>query len=466
MSDTLAYTLGALAACAAGLWAWRRYHYASFWLLVGFPLMALSVRASWRRVASGCGLTKKRHRFWFTTVPGLVASTGVVKVRRRFQRVAVDVKPWMWPPRPSRNGWQVTLHLLEGQIPADYANVAERLAHSWGVHAVRVSSSKRGRVTLAATMRDPLVRVDLVPPSTDLLKVTVGRLETGREWLIDFRTVPHWLNAGATQSGKSNLANALIVGLAPQPVALVGFDLKGGVEFTPYAPRLSALATTRGESVGLLDDLVALMVDRMGLCRTAGARNIWQLPDASRPVPVVVLVDELAELYLMADKSEKDEIAKTSTALLRVAQLGRAFGIYLFCSGQRIGSDLGPGVTALRAQCSGRICHRVNDPETATMTLGDLDPDALVSARAIPAETPGVAIVASQDGQWYRARSFYVSEQTAEHAATTYAHRAPSWSDITRAGSATDTPDVTDTDLAHLLTSDHLIPEPRNGGHH
>ena len=69
--------------------------------------------------------------------------------------------------------------------------------------------------------------------------------------------MPHWLNAGATQSGKSNLANAIIKGLAPQPVALVGFDLKGGVEFTPYAPRLSALATTRVECVGLLDDLVA-----------------------------------------------------------------------------------------------------------------------------------------------------------------------------------------------------------------
>jgi S-DNA-T family DNA segregation ATPase FtsK/SpoIIIE len=243
--------------------------------------------------------------------------------------------------------------------------------------------------------------------------------------------VPHWLNAGATQSGKSNLANALIVGLAPQPVALVGFDLKGGVELTPYAPRLSALATSRDESVGLLTDLVGLMIDRMGLCRQAGARNIWQLPPAIRPVPVVVLVDELAELYLMADKSEKDEIAKTSTALLRVAQLGRAFGIYLFCCGQRIGSDLGPGVTALRAQCSGRICHRVNDPETATMTLGDLDPAALVSARAIAAETPGVAIVASQDGQWYRARSFYVTEQTAEHAAHTHAHLAPAWDEIT-----------------------------------
>ncbi|GAA2846686.1 FtsK/SpoIIIE domain-containing protein [Streptosporangium fragile] len=460
MSDHLLLALALLAAAAAGLGAWRHWHRRSFWLCLGYPLTALAVRATWRKVALGCALTKKRQRFWFTTVPGLVASTGLVRVRRRLQRVAVDTKPRMRWPVPTRHGWRVTVHLLEGQIPDDYAAVADRLAHSWGVHAVRVSSPRPGRVDLAATIQDPLVRIDQAPASIELLKVTVGRLETGAPWVIDFRTVPHWLNAGATQSGKSNLANALIVGLAPQPVALVGFDLKGGVEFTPYAPRLSALATTRAECAGLLDDLVGLMTDRMGLCRAAGARNIWQLPENRRPVPVVVLVDELAELYLMADKSEKDEIARTSTALLRVAQLGRAFGIYLFCCGQRIGSDLGPGVTALRAQCSGRICHRVNDPETATMTLGDLDPAALVSARAIAAETPGVAIVASQDGQWYRARSFYVSEHTAEGAAHTYAHLAPSWADITVGGYAAD---MTDADLAEFLTPDPVVPEPRKG---
>jgi DNA segregation ATPase FtsK/SpoIIIE, S-DNA-T family len=451
VSDTHLLLLGVLAASAAGLWAWRRWHYRSFWLVVAFPLTAISVWATWRKVALGCGLTKKRQRFWFTTVPGLVASTGVVRVRRRWQRIAVDTRPFMWLPKPTRYGWRVTLHTLEGQIPADYADAAERLAHSWGVHAVRVSSPRPGRVVLSATVRDPLVRVETLPSSPELLKVIVGRLETGGPWTIDFKTVPHWLNAGATQSGKSNLANALVQGLAPQPVALVGFDLKGGVEFTPYNPRLSALGTTRAECVALLDDLVGLMTSRMAQCREAGARNIWQLPDDQRPVPVVVLVDEL---YLMADKSEKDEIAKTSTALLRVAQLGRAFGIYLFCCGQRIGSDLGPGVTALRAQCSGRICHRVNDPETATMTLGDLDPAALASARAIPAETPGVAIVASQDGQWYRARSFYVSEQAAEHAATAYADQTPAWTDVI-SGHAEQ---MSDADLAEFLDS---IPDPR-----
>ncbi|WP_436764350.1 FtsK/SpoIIIE domain-containing protein [Streptosporangium sp. V21-05] len=296
MSDGLLLTLGVLATSVAGLWAWRRWHYRSFWLCLGYPLTAVTVRFTWRKVAIGCGLTKKRQRFWFSAVPGLISSTGLVRVRRRLQRVAVDTKPWMWLPMPTRHGWRVTIRLLEGQIPEDYAEVADRLAHSWRVHAVRVSSTKRGRVTLAATTRDPLVRISQVPVSTELLKVTVGRLETGSPWVIDFRTVPHWLNASATQSGKSNLANALIIGLSPQPVALVGFDLKGGVEFTPYERRLSALATSRTECVGLLDDLVALMADRMAACRTAGARNIWQLSSDRRPVPVVVLVDELAEL--------------------------------------------------------------------------------------------------------------------------------------------------------------------------
>jgi S-DNA-T family DNA segregation ATPase FtsK/SpoIIIE len=254
--------------------------------------------------------------------------------------------------------------------------------------------------------------------------------------MIDFRTVPHWLNAGATQSGKSNLANAIIKGLAPQPVALVGFDLKGGVEFTPYAARMSALATTRAECGELLDDLVRVLADRMRLCRQFGARNIWRLPNHLRPTPVVVLVDEVAELFLMADKSEKDQIARNGTALLRVAQLGRAFGVYLIICGQRIGSDLGPGVTALRSQLSGRVCHRVNDPETANMTLGDMDPAALVAARAIPADMPGVAIVAGQDGSWYRVRSVEVTEEAAEFAARHYAHLTPSWSALTATGPA------------------------------
>lgn len=432
----------ALAATAAGALAWRHYFPRSFWLLVAFPLRAAHLYLTWARVASGCGLTARRRRWRWSleavpvagTLSRATGSAMTVKGKRRVHRVDVERSPRLGVPRPGALGWRVRVKLLDGQVPDNYAKACEQLAHAWRVHAVRVTGSAPGRVWLSALRCDPLVTVAVEPDTAELLKVTPGLLETGQPWVIDFRTVPHWLNAGATQSGKSNLANAVIKGLAPQPVALVGFDLKGGVEFTPYAPRMSALATTRGECGELLDDLVRVLADRMRTCREHGARNIWRLPELLRPTPVVVLVDEVAELFLMADKSEKDEIARTGTALLRVAQLGRAFGVYLIICGQRIGSDLGPGVTALRSQLSGRICHRVNDPETANMTLGDMDPAALVAARAIPADTPGVAIVAGQDGAWYRVRSVEVTEEEAEAAACRYACLTPSWAALTSTG--------------------------------
>ncbi|MFV2177959.1 FtsK/SpoIIIE domain-containing protein [Actinomadura sp. LOL_016] len=429
--------LGVLAAAAAGLWAWSRWHPLSFWYGIGFPVRVVRVFLTWRSVASGCKLARTK-RAWRVTLdaipvvgPAARSAATVVEQKRRVRRVDVERAPRLGLMLPTPYGWRLRVKLTDGQIPDDYAKVAERLAHSWRVHGVRVREHKPGRITLVATRRDPL-RAVTVPPvdAGALLVVRPGVLENGETWVIDFRAVPHWMIVGATQSGKSTLANAIIKALAPQPVAIVGFDLKGGVEFTPYAPRLSALATTRKESVDLLRELVGEVEARMAVCRAAGARNVWGLPESARPVPVVVLVDEVAELFLMADKSEKEQVSQTGTALLRVAQLGRAFGVFLIICGQRVGSDLGPGITALRAQLSGRVCHRVNDPETAHMALGDLDPAASDVARSIPPETPGVAVVAGQDGTWYRARSAQVTEEEAEQAARDWASLAPSWDDL------------------------------------
>jgi S-DNA-T family DNA segregation ATPase FtsK/SpoIIIE len=429
----LILVLGALAAVAVGVPAWARYAPVSFWFGLGFPLKAIRVRLTWAHVTAACGLAHERRRWRWTLdavpVAGTLRRTSVLLTPgRRMRRMSVPHPPGLGLLRPSRMGWSVRIRLRDGQVPADYSRAAEQLAHAWRVHAVRVTAAAPGRVWLLATRTDPLTQVDIAPEASELLTVRIGMLETGQPWAIDFRVVPHWLNAGATQSGKSNLANAVITGLAPQPVALAGFDLKGGVEFTPYRPRLSALATTRAESCRLLDDLTRIVASRMDLCRSHGARDIWRLPEALRPIPVVVLVDEVAELFLIADKTEKEQVTRIGTGLLRLAQLGRAFGVYLIICGQRIGSDLGPGVTALRAQLSGRICHRVNDPETANMTLGDLDPAALDAARAIAANTPGVAIVAGDNGSWHRARSALVTDDQAEHAAATYAHLTPEWS--------------------------------------
>jgi S-DNA-T family DNA segregation ATPase FtsK/SpoIIIE len=295
------------------------------------------------------------------------------------------------------------------------------------VYAVRVTSPGRGWLRIEATACDPLAETSQTVGHgrSTLLRAVVGRREDGRPWVLDFRMVPHWLVVGATRSGKSTLLNALMVELVSQPLALVGIDCKGGMELGAYEPRLSALATNRREAVGVLAGMVELLGNRMRLCQRQHARNIWELPEHMRPVPVVLLVDEVAELFLVAQRSEKDEAARAATLLIRIAQLGAALGLHLVVAGQRVGSDLGTGVTALRAQLAGRVCHRVADPETAVMALGDLNPDALIAAQTIGTEQPGVAVIADETGAWQRARSVNVPAALAEMTARQYAALAP-----------------------------------------
>jgi S-DNA-T family DNA segregation ATPase FtsK/SpoIIIE len=398
----------------------RRYPVA-WWLLLGFPFVALRVVQTWRPLMAGCGLAVSR-RPALTVVSGLVGN-GAPPPQPRVPRRGFI--------RPTPGGFVLLVRLLPGQVPEDFVKASLAMAESWQVHAVRVTSWKPGVVRVVASAFDPLAapRVPKQRGPGHLLRVSVGVLETGAAWVLDLRRVPHWLIVGATRSGKSTLINALVAGLAPQSVALVGIDCKGGMELSLYEPRLSALATNREQAVRLLAALVDLTLDRMTVCRAARVRNIWGLPEKERPVPVVVIVDEIAELFLVASRSEKDEAHAAGTALIRLAQLGAALGVFLVVAGQRVGSDLGPGVTALRAQLGGRVCHRVADPGTAEMALGDLNPDALKAAQAITPEQAGTAVLASGDG-WERARSHLITEAEAETVAAEYAHLTPVLSEL------------------------------------
>jgi S-DNA-T family DNA segregation ATPase FtsK/SpoIIIE len=302
------------------------------------------------------------------------------------------------------------------------------MAHAWRMHAVRVVSPRRGIVLISATATDPLEHPQLRPGEghVPLLSAVVGVLETGAAWVMGFRREPHWLVVGATRSGKSTLLARLVTELAAQQVALVGFDCKGGMELGLFRKRLSVLATSRTEAVGLFGALVVEIQHRMQVCRSAGARSVWQLPDEQRPIPVVVLVDEMAELYLTnGSKDDRAEAEQCSTYLLRLAQLRAALGVHLVIAGQRVGSDLGPGVTALRAQLGGRICHRVNDPSTAEMTLGDLHKDAVAVAQSIQPSEQGVIVTTAGTRGWVRARSHLTTPDDAARLAGQYADRTP-----------------------------------------
>jgi len=401
----------------------RRHRPAWHWYVVGYPVTAWRVLFTWRRVALLNDLSVSRLPAR-TLVGHLIVKGDPVR----------PVAPRASFPRATRMGLSVTVRLHAGQTPMTYMKAAEALVHAWRVHAVRVTSPERGLVLLTAMASDPLQRPGLATAPPELLSALIGALESGGAWVMNLRLVPHWLITGATRSGKSTLLARLITQLATQPVALVGIDCKGGMELGLFARRLTALAACRREAVAILSALVVDMQDRMSACRAAGVRSIWELPDKVRPIPVVVIVDEIAELYLSdGTRESKAEAEQCSTLLLRLGQLGAALGLHLVVAGQRVGSDLGPGVTALRAQLGGRICHRVNDPGTAEMTLGDLNKDAVAVAQTITAEERGVAVCTGPDGGWSRARSHLTSAEEAVSTARKYSGMTPELPALDRA---------------------------------
>ncbi|MCQ4042454.1 FtsK/SpoIIIE domain-containing protein [Streptantibioticus rubrisoli] len=388
------------------------------WYLLGYPATVIRMRLTWRQTCllNDLSISPRGNR---GVLGGLVVQGSALR----------QIPPRLGLPRPTRGGLVVRIGLHAGQTPSPFYRAVDALAHAWAVYGVRVSSPERGYVVLTVTARDPLAgaateETERAQPPR-LLVARVGRLESGGGWLIDFRMVAHWLVVGATRSGKSTWLGALLVALAGQPVALVGIDCKGGLELSPWLPRLSALAINRKQARSLLDALATELDKRMAVCRIAGVRNIWELSDDERPVPLVLVVDEIAELYLSDGSREaRDEVTACSVLLLRLAQLGAALGLHLVVAGQRFGAELGPGVTALRAQLSGRIAHRVNDPTTAEMALGDMAPDAVDAAQMITEHEQGVAIT-TIGGRWLRARSHMVTTDEARAIAAQHADLRP-----------------------------------------
>ncbi|MEU1598255.1 FtsK/SpoIIIE domain-containing protein [Streptomyces sp. NPDC005708] len=385
-----------------------------YWSLVGLPVTWGRFTITYRSTMDVCGLTVQPSRLR-AFVARNVARREVQPVPPKIRRV-----------RGTSTGLRVTLRLPAGLEPADLAASSERLRHAWGVHSVTITETKPGFVELRMTGHDVLHRVRM--PRTahprDMI-VPVALREDGTAFERDYRKAPMALTLGANGSGKSMYQRNLIKGLAQLPVALVGIDCKRGVEQSAYAPRLSALVTTPDDAASLLDVLVAEMEDRFDLLSRHGVSDLWELPDEIRPMPVVVLVDEVAELFLISSRKDEERRERLVTALIRLAQMARAVGIHLEICGQRFGSELGKGATMLRAQLTGRVVHRVNDKQTAEMGLADVAPDAVTVASLIPMERPGTAVAADSSGGWSKIRTPETSRDEVVAVCREFAHLAP-----------------------------------------
>ncbi|MFD5912477.1 FtsK/SpoIIIE domain-containing protein [Streptomyces massasporeus] len=385
-----------------------------YWSLVGMPVTWARFTLSYRSTMDVCGLTVHPS--------GLRAFMTRNVARREVQ----PVPPKIRRVRGTSTGLRVTLRLPAGLEPADVMASSERLRHAWGVHSVTVVETKPGFVELRMTGYDVLRRVRMPRKARPHdMAVPVAVREDGTAFERDYRKAPMALTLGANHSGKSMYQRNLIKGLAQLPVALVGIDCKRGVEQSAFAPRLSALVTTPDDAASLLGALVAEMEERFDLLSRHGVSDLWELPDEMRPVPVVVLVDEVAELFLISSKKDEERRERIVTALIRLAQMARAIGIYLEICGQRFGSDLGKGATMLRAQLTGRVVHRVNDKQTAEMGLADVAPDAVPATSLIQMNRPGTAVAADVSGGWSKIRTPNTSRDEVVAVCCEFAHLVP-----------------------------------------
>ncbi|MFJ7180324.1 FtsK/SpoIIIE domain-containing protein [Streptomyces massasporeus] len=385
-----------------------------YWSLVGMPVTWGRFILSYRSTMDVCGLTVHPS--------GLRAFMTRSVARREVQ----PVPPKIRRIRGTSTGLRVTLRLPAGLEPADVMASSERLRHAWGAHSVTVVETKPGFVELRMTGYDVLRRVRMPRKARPHdMAVPVAVREDGTAFERDYRKAPMALTLGANHSGKSMYQRNLIKGLAQLPVALVGIDCKRGVEQSAFAPRLSALVTTPDDAASLLGALVSEMEERFDLLSRHGVSDLWELPAALRPVPVVVLVDEVAELFLISSKKDEERRERIVTALIRLAQMARAIGIYLEICGQRFGSDLGKGATMLRAQLTGRVVHRVNDKQTAEMGLADVAPDAVPAASLIQMNRPGTAVAADVSGGWSKIRTPETSRDEVVAVCRVFAHLVP-----------------------------------------
>ncbi|GAA4771770.1 FtsK/SpoIIIE domain-containing protein [Streptomyces sanyensis] len=407
----------------AGLLRWRRP--AWYWVTFGVTLAVLRVLVRYTSVMEACGLTVPPPRWRLA-------------IARMANRPAPESRaPRILRFRPTRTGLVLRLGLRPGQDAFDVAASCDRLRHSFAMYGVTSREVRSGVVELRMTGYDVLARVQM-PTKLDRtpMRAPVALREDGAVHYRDYRTTPHALTVGATKSGKSVYQRNLVAELATQDVALVGIDCKQGVELFPLARRFSALADNPDTAADLLDALVTHMEGVYQLIRSEQritadipdaeiAADIWDLPETLRPTPIVLLVDEVAELALFATKEEEKRRDRIITALARLAQLGRAAGIYLEICGQRFGSELGKGITMLRAQLTARTAHRVNDETSANMAFGDIAPDAALAAISIPTDTPGLAVTGDSTGGWARIRTPHTSMRQAVNACNRHAHRAP-----------------------------------------
>lgn len=212
------------------------------------------------------------------------------------------------------------------------------------------------------TMRE-VMETQTFQEAESKLSIAFGRDISGATIVGNLAKMPHLLVAGATGSGKSVCINGIITSILykakPDEVKFLMVDPKM-VELNVYngIPHLLAPVVTDPRRASLaLKKIVVEMEKRYELFAKSGARNVEAYNTMMKNIPenilpyIVVIVDELADLMMVAANDVEDAIA-------RLAQMARAAGIHLIIATQRPSVDVITGV--IKANIPSRIAFGVS----------------------------------------------------------------------------------------------------------
>jgi S-DNA-T family DNA segregation ATPase FtsK/SpoIIIE len=218
-----------------------------------------------------------------------------------------------------------------------------------------------------------LLESDAYRRSTSKLTLTLGKTIHGEPYVADLATMPHLLIAGSTGAGKSVGINGMLTSIlyraTPDDVRMIMIDPKrlelGMYDDIPHL--MTPVVVDPKQAANALRWAVREMEERYKTLAAAGVRNIDQYNrnilqeiaekrtpqngETPKALPfIVVVIDELADLMMVASNEVEESIA-------RLAQMARAVGIHLILATQRPSVDVITGL--IKANLPARIAFRV-----------------------------------------------------------------------------------------------------------
>ncbi|WP_233862721.1 FtsK/SpoIIIE family DNA translocase [Paraburkholderia adhaesiva] len=283
------------------------------------------------------------------------------------------------------------------------------LSRGLGLTSIRVVETIPGKTCMGLELpnaRRHMIRLSEILESTpwqrsaSKLTIALGKDIIGQPVVTDLAKAPHMLVAGTTGSGKSVAINAMILSLlykaAPEDVRLIMIDPKM-LELSVYEgiPHLLApVVTDMKLAANALNWCVGEMEKRYRLMSAVGVRNLAgfnqkirdaeaqekkignpfsltpEAPEPLSPMPmIVVVIDELADLMMVAGKKIEELIA-------RLAQKARAAGIHLILATQRPSVDVITGL--IKANIPTRVAFQVSSKIDSRTILDQMGAESLL----------------------------------------------------------------------------------------